>query len=171
MPEVVEDSPPPAADQEPAEPEDESASMQFMVTNEMRAQLEKLGYKSAEIDELNAERAAAIIARNIAKPRAGVPPTWNRQARVKPLRGLMGRITPGKMTSGGGAALAGSLVAAIGALAVGMLGRGVKPAPLPILEEVIATPDDGFVPSDASMWLDRLIDDTILRIKLALKRR
>lgn len=154
---------------------DGAARMQYMVTKKMRAQLDELGYESAEIDALNAERAAAIIARGISRPSRGVPPAWNSRARVRPFRGVMRRIgDPVKVlvtSQTSSVTLLASLVAALAAYTMRFVGRNVKPDMLPLQAKTSMSRFDGFVPSDADMWLDRVIDDTISRIKLALKRK
>ena len=174
-----------------------TANVQYMVTNQMRARLDELGYDSAEIDSLKADRAAAIIARGIARPRKGVPSTWNsppprkgvpaawnsprprkgvpaawNSPRATPMRGLMTRvIRPVKVfaPSNGGAALLGSIIATLAVYAFRMAGDNGKPI-LPPLARQASTSSDDFVPSDARYWIDRVIDDTISRVKLALKR-
>lgn len=56
------------------------AAVQFMITQEMRASLRRLGYSDADINSLVPERAAAIIDNQIARPSRGVPPSWQRGA-------------------------------------------------------------------------------------------
>ena len=53
------------------------ASVQFMITNAMRAQLAALGYAPEEVDRMDPPRAAIIIAQ-------GVPSS--KQAQVRPKR-------------------------------------------------------------------------------------
>lgn len=75
-------------DTAPAPPA-QDAGVQFMVTNKMKAQLEALGYLEEEIAQLQPERAAAIIARSIARPSRGVPKTWMRRQPFGGLRKLI----------------------------------------------------------------------------------
>ena len=56
------------------------ASMQFMVTQRMKAKLMALGYSEAEAQRLNPQRAAAILEHSIRRPSRGVPSSWNRAA-------------------------------------------------------------------------------------------
>ena len=51
-------------------PPDQSASMQFMITNAMRAELLSLGYETHEIDRMVPGSAAAIINQQVRSPRA-----------------------------------------------------------------------------------------------------
>ena len=51
-------------------PPDQSASMQFMVTNAMRAELLSLGYETREINRMVPGSAAAIINQQLRSPRA-----------------------------------------------------------------------------------------------------
>ena len=54
------------------------ASVQWIITNQMKAQLGELGYTAADISKLAPDRAAAIIDRKIRRPAQGVPAEWNR---------------------------------------------------------------------------------------------
>ena len=54
------------------------ASVQFMITQRMRGQLEMLGFTEQDINKLQPDRAAAIISRKIRRPRGGMPASWTR---------------------------------------------------------------------------------------------
>ena len=54
------------------------ASVQWIITNRMKAQLGELGYTPEDISRLAPDRAAAIIDRKIRRPAQGVPAEWNR---------------------------------------------------------------------------------------------
>ena len=66
----------------PALRRDGSASIQFMVTNDMAERLRELGYSDADIGALNPQRAAAIIDNKIACPSSGLPEAWKRGASI-----------------------------------------------------------------------------------------
>ena len=55
-------------------PPDQSASMQFMITNAMRAELLSLGYETHEINRMVPGSAAAIINQQVRSPRAARAP-------------------------------------------------------------------------------------------------
>ena len=76
--EVVEDTEPPSTARASS-----SSSVQWVVTQKMKAQLIELGYGEAEIAALDAERAAAIIRRSFS-PLGGVPTGWNRGGEASP---------------------------------------------------------------------------------------
>ena len=152
----------------------------------MRAQLAELGYTPAEVAALDAERAAAIIQRNIGRPSKGVPSTWKRGAsgKASPVRSAVnaGRsllLAVGKPLKAVGvpspyAGPATLFAVALSALGFLMNGRGdgaavVKAALAPIVdpmeteemeEELPYNPDD--------LWLDRQIDKLIAMLKRAL---
>lgn len=67
-----------AATIEPLEETPASASVQAMVTQRMRGQLDMLGYSEAEIESLSPRRAHVIIERKLRRPRAGVPVSWTK---------------------------------------------------------------------------------------------
>ena len=54
------------------------ASVQAMITQRMRGQLDMLGYAEGEINSLDPRRAAVIIERKLHRPRGGIPITWTR---------------------------------------------------------------------------------------------
>lgn len=64
------------------------ASVQFMITRAMRMELAALGYDEAEVDRMQPQRAAAIIARGLPSPRQA-------DNRPTPAEGLAGRTTSG----------------------------------------------------------------------------
>ncbi|KAL3901013.1 MAG: hypothetical protein SGPRY_012352, partial [Prymnesium sp.] len=64
------------------------ASVQFMITNQMKERLQALGYASEEIAALHPERASAIVSRGIVRPKMGVPASWTRASSNGPLQKL-----------------------------------------------------------------------------------
>lgn len=54
------------------------ASVQFMITSHMKAELEELGYTASDIRMLAPERARIIIAHKIRRTSKGVPKEWQR---------------------------------------------------------------------------------------------
>lgn len=177
----------PAVEEDPA-PRG-GASMQWVITHKMRAQLVELGYDDAEIDALNGERAAAIIRNSIRKPMRGVPAGWNAPAGRtggSPIRtavrslGAVGKpIGRALSTKVGGAVAIGGTLAAFAALgsrgAVPSVGRGLlkrasaAPKVFEPEDEPPATSD--WTPPPASTeeyWLDRQIDNLIKLVKALL---
>ena len=95
------------------------ASMQFMVTQRMKAELMALGYSEAEAQRLNPQRAAAILEHSIRRPSRGVPSSWNRAAG--------GRKSLGRAIGRSCAAIARAGVLASGALLVYVGSGGTLP--------------------------------------------
>eukprot|EP00966_Prymnesium_polylepis_P133121 3076750-Prymnesium_polylepis.1 len=87
----------------------------------MKAELAALGYEDAEIAALEPERAAAIIARGIARPGKGVPQKWNR--RVSPFSKLRSSKLLSQPAALGGAL--GSIAVVVSTLLL------LKPKPKP----------------------------------------
>jgi sugar/nucleoside kinase (ribokinase family) len=77
-----------AATIEPLEETPASASVQAMVTQRMRGQLDMLGYSEAEIESLSPRRAAVVVERKLRRPRAGVPVSWTKTG--EPVGGWLG---------------------------------------------------------------------------------
>jgi len=167
----------PAAEEEEVAVEEEAAtaragaaSVQWVVTAKMKAQLTKLGYSSAEIGQLDAERAAAIIRRSISRPSKGVPAGWNRGAKRPAVLGLSRSLLASarKITSalpGGPAGPAVALVGVVGAVAFGRGGGEIvqrAPVPMPVEEEAVIEE------ASDELWLDRQIDKLIAFLKVLL---
>jgi len=155
----------------PASAADEAApGVQFVVTNKMKAELAALGYSAEEVAGLSAERASAIISRKIERPGRGVPATWNRRTGGGPLSKLAvgGKSALRALTSGKGLAFSGvaAILAAILGLGLGGAGGGGSKvaAAAPVAEEPVATPSRRREP-EAELWLDRMIDRAIDRIR------
>jgi len=147
------------------------ASVQWVVTQKMRAQLTKLGYSEAEIAKLDAERAAAIIRRSISRPQQGVPTGWNRKVRSRSAvglgRSLLATVSKPFQQAPGGplAASAVVLTSVASVVAVGLTRGGVSSK---LVERVVALePDEEVVSAPASdeLWLDRQIDKLIAFLK------
>ena len=64
-----------------------AASVQFMITHRMRAQLADLGYSEKEIKSLQPERARVLIAKQIKRTSRGVPKAWQRKGGSPSRRG------------------------------------------------------------------------------------
>lgn len=64
--------------QESAAPGRSQASVKWFVTNKERSTLRALGYSDTEVDQLQPERAAIILDRNIPRPSRGLPRHWTR---------------------------------------------------------------------------------------------
>jgi len=165
-----------AAAEEAAE---DKASVQFVVTAKMRAKLTELGYGDAEISDLSAERAAAIISRGIRCPKAGVPASWNRGgprsasggSPIKAFRGIVAKplkavgvpdaaVAPALLVLGG---LAAALSLGLGPFGGGAVAVAVSEAlaePMP--EEAAPKPSRG---NENDLWLDRQIDKVIDALK------
>ena len=161
--EVVEDTEPPSTARASS-----SSSVQWVVTQKMKAQLIELGYGEAEIAALDAERAAAIIRRSISRPSGGVPTGWNRGGRSKPsaLRGAVQAIRK-PLSSIGLPSAAVNAVLGTAVLAVGysvfpkgsggsMVVERALASELPA--EVDADILDAPPPKSDELWLDVQID-------------
>ena len=182
--EAVEDiaeSIPEEAIDEPAEPAAEAkaagkASVQWTITQKMQAQLTKLGYNEADIASLDADRAAAIIRRSIAKPGSGVPRSWNRSGSRKAVGGGL-LATVGKpfamvgVPAGPAAVLSAVLLGSLGVAGFGLLPMGAivkratadTPTALPV---DVAESDAVSMPSSSDdLWLDVQIDRFIAFLK------
>mmetsp|Transcript_18030 Transcript_18030/g.46081 ORF Transcript_18030/g.46081 Transcript_18030/m.46081 type:complete len:232 (-) Transcript_18030:386-1081(-) len=151
-----------------------AASVQWVVTQKMRTQLNNLGYTDAEIEELDAERAAAIIRRSISRPNKGVPSGWNKGERRKGERsavGLRGSLLGAVGKLPGGPALPVAALVGVGSLVFGMKGASAAAASAAV-ERVLAEPDDSIIESvpdnSDELWLDRQIDKLILALKRML---
>lgn len=72
------------------DPQHSTASVQFMITNSMKAELSNLGYSVRDIASLEPERARAIIDRKIQRPSQGMPQSWSRGGGGK--RGILGAV-------------------------------------------------------------------------------
>ena len=129
-------------------------------------QLSELGYSPAEISELNAERAAAIIKHSISRPSGGVPASWKKSARGNPARSAVRAI--GKSFGGlPPIALAPAAIVLLGG--VGAFARkgsddgGSKSAAA--VAAALAEPEEIAVPTkpvqSSELWLDRQIDKLI----------
>lgn len=59
-----------------------SASVQFMITNQMRQELGALGYSASEINSLVPERARVIVQHRIRRTSRGVPKQWQKSGGV-----------------------------------------------------------------------------------------
>ena len=96
---------------------DKRASVQFVITNAMRAELARLGYSEAELDErrptaLTAERAKAIVDNGIRRPKGGeLPSHWTRASQQRP-GGFLGSklLSPGTVLTAGALAWAACIV-------------------------------------------------------------
>lgn len=67
-----------------------TASVQFMITQRMRGSLSMLGYSEDDINQLQPDRAAAIISRRIKRPSSGMPASWTRD-HVRPVKARLRR--------------------------------------------------------------------------------
>lgn len=174
--ETVAPPPPPLP---PPLPPSNKASMQWVVTAKMRAQLSKLGYSGAEVSTLDPERAAAIIRHSISRPAGGVPASWNRGAggrRVSssPMRAAV-RMVGKPLASVPPAVLAPAVVLLLGGIgglsgmgaAMGKKTRG-KAVAAALAEPTVAPPVG--VAAEEELWLDRQIDKLISIIKVLLGR-
>ena len=97
---------------------DKRARVQFVVTNAMRAELTRLGYSEADVDErspaaLTAERAKAIVDHGIRRPTRGgeLPRTWTRASQQRQ-GGLLSSklLSPGTVLTAGAIAWAACVV-------------------------------------------------------------
>lgn len=148
------------------------ASVQWVATQKMRAQLTKLGYSEAEIAKLDAERAAAIIRRSISRPQQGVPTGWNRKVRSRSAVGLGHSLLatvskPFQQAPGGPlAASAVVLTSVASVVAVGLTRGGGGSSKL--VERVVAPEPEAeaiSAPASDELWLDRQIDKLIAFLK------
>jgi hypothetical protein len=56
-----------------------SAQVQWMVTNQMRSELSRLGYTHHEIRDIDPRVARVVINRRLVRPLKGMPPNWKRR--------------------------------------------------------------------------------------------
>jgi len=157
-----------------------SASTQWVITAKMKAQLVELGYSLEEISQLDAERAAAVIRRSVARPTGGVPAAWNRGERRKanPIRSAVGAV--GKTFSAVGlpSGAAGPILAAVAVGGLGALGVSIKGSsttvkralePAAVIDD---EPDDELIApardTSGELWLDVQIDRFIDFLKRTL---
>jgi hypothetical protein len=74
---------------------EDSASLQFMITNRMRRVLEDdLNYHEEEVEMMDPQIASVVIERGLARPLTGMPKSWQRMKPSKPmLSGLRKEIS------------------------------------------------------------------------------
>jgi hypothetical protein len=116
------------------------ASVQFMITNDMRQALQGLGYSDADIDALVPERAAVIIDNGIACPARGVPSSWKRgggRGRKQEGNGLVSKVFSG-LTRLGAFSVATALALHFSGLDLGELSVYIDKLSLLLLESTRA---------------------------------
>lgn len=65
---------------------EDSASLQFMITNRMRRVLEDdLNYHEEEVEMMDPQIASVVIERGLARPLTGMPKSWQRMKPSKPI--------------------------------------------------------------------------------------
>lgn len=74
---------------------DDTATLQFMITNRMRRVLEDdLNYHEEEVEMMDPQIASVVIERGLARPLTGMPKSWQRTKPSKPiLSGLRKEIS------------------------------------------------------------------------------
>ena len=156
----------------------DTAEVQFMITNKMKAQLSELGYTDDETEQLAPERARAIIEKSIRRPRAGVPAAWNRGAKKPPMLGRQllairsrGAALVSKAKAKGGLAGLVCLVGA-GATAAAVLSKqgGVSAESVARTVEEILDDADDETPQEEGLWLDRQYDKLVAALKRMLTK-
>ena len=70
-----------------------SASVQFMITQQMKQELRELGYTESDISSLSPERARAILDNQITRPQQGMPSSWARKSGRR--KGLFSKLVDG----------------------------------------------------------------------------
>ena len=175
--------PAPSATPPPASPS--SASVQFMITAEMKQSLTALGYSEEDIAALQPERAKAIIERGL-KRTSKLPESWTRGAeKPKPIvaawRSVKRQLsTPVGMGLGVGLSAMTIVATSMSKGSQPMMAprtkvtkavppprvQAVKPA-APTTIEPIA---DIKPPSSDELWLDQQIDKLILFLKRVFRR-
>jgi len=172
-----------SAPEEPPEVRSGSASVQWVVTKKMQARLAELGYTDTEVEQLDPERAAAIIRRSITRPPSGVPAGWNRGVRrqQQPLRSavqagvsLLTAVRKPLSASPVPLVLTG-LLGALGCLKVATGGSSDGPrvkqalAPDPAVAEIVPE-GSGTSSSSDDLWLDVQIDRFIAWLKTLIAK-
>jgi len=152
-----------------------SASVQFMVTAEMKAKLLELGYTEADIESLQPERARVIVERGLKRTSTN-PASWTRQAKRD------GPVVPAWRRLKTPTGAAGLAVSALATLAVaslssrpqpnfalaprGKIGKAASVQPVKVraakARAAAVAPLPPPPPStDSDLWLDRQIDKLV----------
>lgn len=88
-----------------------AASVQFMITNQMKLQLRELGYSDIEIRSLAPERARAIITHGLRRSSKGVPKKWQRSSNGNVGGNAFGGVVKAFQVAAGPVAMAYALYA------------------------------------------------------------
>lgn len=180
-----EPAPLPASSGTPSPPSTSSASVQFMITAEMKQSLTALGYSAEDIAALQPERAKAIIENGL-KRTSKLPGSWTRGAE-KPMpvvaawrsvkRGLSSPVGMGLSV---GLSTMAIVAASMSKGSQPMMAprtkvtkavppprvQAVKPAAPTTVEQIV----DIKPPSSDELWLDQQIDKLILFLKAVFRR-
>lgn len=100
-------SPPPPPTPPPQATADGSASVQFMITTEMKQKLRALGYSEDDMDQLKPDRARVIIDRALRRT-SKLPASWTREAkRMAPIVEVWRSVKRSALANPAGAGAAG----------------------------------------------------------------
>ena len=114
----------PAASPAPPTSTPGSASVQFMITAEMKSKLLALGYSEADVEQLQPERARIIVDKGL-KRASTLPASWTKSAkRDGPVVQAWKRVKKVGQTPAGAAGLAASALATVAVAALSSRGPG-----------------------------------------------